>query len=121
MSLSEERRREMIRDAGPSKKGHHWGIWLADREGETYTIVEVKTQFKSEDGKLVAERVSREWYTVLETETSYIVASVPGRTYAKGLIAELGPVWAEKMKHRHDPDTIRGVRAICEKYKAKYC
>lgn len=116
--LSEEDRRRLVRDAGEPKKGHHWAI-LQDNHGK-YSVHELKTQFRSTNGDLVAERVSREWYGVRDRSTSYLLASVPGRTYAKGLIEELGPVWAEKMKLRSDPEVVRGIRAICAKYKAKH-
>ena len=120
VDTSEELRRNAIREAGKPKKGYHWTLWRYDREGTDYQPVETKTQFESKDGKLVAERASRDRYTVLDRETSYIVAIVPGRTHAKDLVAELGPTWAEKMKQRNDPEVVRGIRMICAKHQAKY-
>lgn len=120
MSLSEEQRREMICNAGEPKKGHHWAIWFDWNNGSKPTLAEWKTQFRSADGKLVAHRVSREAYTIIDRETSYVVASVPGRIYAKGLVAELGPIWAETVAKvfRGDMDVVNRVKETVRKYKS---
>jgi hypothetical protein len=115
MSLSEEERREIIRNAGEPKKGHHWAIYFDRTDAK---IAEWKTQFRSTDGALVSHRVSRDSYTIVDRETSYIVASVPGRTFAKGLIAELGPTWSTvvKLVMNGDSDAVKRVREIIRKY-----
>lgn len=119
MSLSEAQRREMIRNAGEPKKGHHWAIWFDWNDGFAPKLAEWKTQFRSGDGKLVAHRVSRESYTIIDRETSYIVASVPGRTYAKGVIEDLGPTWSETVVKVFcgDMNAVDRVKETVRKYK----
>lgn len=120
MSLSEEQRREMIRNAGEPKKGYHWAIWFDWNNGGEPTLTEWRTQFRSADGKLVAHRVSRVSYTIIDRETSYVVASAPGRTYARGLVEELGPKWAETVAgvFHGDVDAVDYVKATARKHKS---
>lgn len=120
MSLSEEQRRKMIRDAGSPKKRHHWTIGFDYTNGFAPKIYEWKTQFGSADGSLVSHRISRERYTVIDRETSYVVANVPGRTYAKGCIDELGPDWARlsKLLFIGDSDAVNRVKEVLRKHKS---
>jgi hypothetical protein len=118
MSLSIEQRKQMIRDAGEPKKGHHWMLQRFDREGVDYRPVELKTQFKSEDGKLVAHRIDKDSYTILDLDTSYIVARVRGRKEAKAFIEELGSEWnvLVDLLFKGDDRTIKRVREVCRRY-----
>ena len=105
MVLTIEQRRQMIRDAGEPKKGHHWFLQRQDREGNVYKAVELKTQFASDDGSLVCHGGSGFPYAICDRGLGCQLRTVDKRDHAKRAVKMLGPTWVETVRKLLAGDT----------------
>lgn len=115
MVLTEEQRRQMVRDAGAPKKGHHWTMWF-DRD-KPPELIQQKTQFASVDGSLVCHRVTSKLYKIVDRDTAFVLRTVERRDHAKRGIEELGPNWANTVRLILDGkvDAAQYVTSVFEK------
>lgn len=120
MKLNLDQRRRIICEANIPKKGHFWFIVQCDAD-PGYLLQEVKIQFASLDGTLIAYRLDRDRYPIVDRATSERVTEMPGRSNAKALIDELGPMWDELRKkiYRKDDESEQICRKIIAKHKVK--
>lgn len=114
MSLTEEQRRTMIRDAGKPKKGHHWAVLF---DCGSFEICERKTLFASSDGALVCHRADTDLYRIVDRDTGAVFRTIESRNHAKCAIEMLGPNWHEVVRRiiAGDANEMRRVVLVFEK------
>ena len=101
MFLTEEQRRQMIRDAGDPGKCSHWRVYS---DG---TIELKKTSY--EVGDLVVHKF-RDRFCVVDRQTSYEIADFSKLKYVKIFCEELNPICRDLLRKILDGDTAAQMR-----------